>query len=148
MSYAERQTWTEIVTSTLVFALIIITLRDHHAAGLFDGADGFQIWAQKVLWMIAVGIGVAIAVSIAFAIGFAVITGEKGSDLVDERDRLIAGFGWKVTSITVSAGFIGALCLMAFGAGTLVALNAMLAAFALSDLLGHLAKLWRYRLGG
>ena len=148
MPYAVRQIWIELLTALVLFSAAAWVLWDRHALGAFDGAAGIQAWARTVLVLIGAGIGVAIAVSIAFAIGHAVVTGTRGDDLVDERDRLIAGFGWKVSAVASSIGFIGALILLATGASVLHGLNVMLAAFALGDTAGNLAKLWRYHRGG
>ena len=80
MSYAERQIWIEIVSSSIVILLFVLVLSSQAQAGHFSGPDGFQTWARTVLMLIGAGIAVAIGVSIAFAIGHAIVTGERGSD--------------------------------------------------------------------
>jgi cytosine/uracil/thiamine/allantoin permease len=146
MSFAERTIWAEIVTTLAVIALFVWLILRAHATGRFDGPDGLVLWARQVLWMIPAGILVAILVSVIMAVGYRAITGEDPDDLTDERDRAIAALGWQVTAIAASAGFLAALAGLAMGASTFAALNGMLAAFALSDTAGNLAKLIRYRL--
>jgi hypothetical protein len=147
MSFAERTIWAEIASTLAVVALFVWLILRAHAEGRFQGPDGLMLWARQVLWMIPAGILVAILVSVVMAVGYRLITGEDPDDLTDERDRAIAGFGWQVTSIAASGGFVAALVALAMGATILATLNGMLAAFALSDTAGNLAKLVRYRLG-
>lgn len=147
MSFTERTLLAEIVTTLAVVALFVWLIADRHAAGAFDGPEGLQAWARQVLWMIPAGIALAIAVSVVMAILHRLITGEDPDDLTDERDRAIAAHGWKVTTIAASAGFIAALAALAFGASVFAALNGMLAAFALGDTVGNVARLIRHRRG-
>lgn len=147
MSFAERTIWAEITSTLAVIALFVWLILRAQATGRFDGPDGLMLWARQVLWMIPAGILVAILVSVVMAIGYRIVTGEDPDELTDERDRAIAGFGWQVTTIAASAGFVAALAALALGASTFAALNGMLAAFALGDTAGNLAKLIRYRLG-
>jgi hypothetical protein len=81
------------------------------------------------------------------AIGYRMVTGEDPDDLTDERDRQIKATGWKVTAGAMSAGFIAALGALALGVPLMAGLNGMLAAFALADTVGNLAKLAQYRQG-
>lgn len=148
MSFAARAIVAELLTFVSVISLFAWILASCHAGGVFDGPDGLMLWARTVLWMIPVGIVVAIVTTLLWEMGYRAVTREGADKLTDERDRLIAGFGWKVTSITASAGFLLALGALALGQSILVTMNLMLAGFALSDLTGNLAKLWRYRVGG
>jgi len=145
MSFAERTVWAEFLSTLAVIAVFAWLIAARHAAGAFAGPDWAMAWARQVLWMIGLGIAVAIAVSVLFAILWRVVTGEEPDDLVDERDRLISGHGWKVALIVTSAGFVAALGALALGAGPFAALNGMLASFALGDLAGNCARLLRYR---
>jgi len=147
MSFAERTIWAELVSTLVVIALFVWMLLRAHALGEFDGPDAAMLWARQVLWMILAGIGVAILVSVLMAMGYRLATGETPDDLTDERDRAIAALGWKVTAITMSAGFIAAVAALAWGAPLLAGLNGMLASFGLADTVGNLAKLIRYRTG-
>jgi len=146
MSFAERTVWAELLASLTILALVVWILSTRHAAGAFDGADGPMLWARLVLMLIAGAIGVAIGVSILFAIGYRIVTGEDPDDRTDERDRLIAGLGWKVSMIATGAGFVAAIAALALGASVFATLNGMLAACALGDLSGNAAKLVRYRM--
>jgi hypothetical protein len=147
MSFAERTIWAEIVTALAVIALFVWLIWGAAAEGRFDGPDGPMLWARQVLWMIPVGIVVAIGISILMAIGYRMVTGEDPDDLTDERDRQIKATGWKVTAGAMSAGFIAALGALALGVPLMAGLNGMLAAFALADTVGNLAKLAQYRQG-
>lgn len=145
MSFSERTVWAELLASLTIVALVVWYIATRHATGAFDGPEGLQLWARTVLVLIAASIVVAILVSILFAIGYRIVTGEDPDDLVDERDRQIAGLGWKVSMIATGAGFVAALVALAAGLSAFGALNAMLASCALGDLSGNIAKLIRYR---
>lgn len=146
MSFAERTVWAELLASLTILTPMAWFLYTRYAAGAFDGPDGPMQWARLVLMLIAGAIVVAIAVSILFAIGYRIVTGETPDDRTDERDRLIAGLGYKVTAITTGACIVVAIAGLAWGFPVLVALNGVLAACALGDLSGNLAKLVRYRM--
>jgi hypothetical protein len=147
MSFSERSIVAELVTSLIVIALFTWLLVSRMEAGAFDGPEGLQAWARQVLWMIPVGIGTGIGVTLLLAMAHHASAREAFDGLVDERDRLITLWGWKVTAITVSAGFIAALGALAWGLTPLFAMNLMLASFALGDVAGNLAKMLRYRRG-
>ncbi len=147
MSFSERSIIAELVSSLLVVALFVWLIAGRHAQGAFDGPDGLMLWARQVLWMIPAGIGVSLLVTLLLAALYHATTRAAFDDLVDERDRMIAGFGWRVTAIAISTGFVGALAALAWGLPVFVALNLMLGAFALGDISGNVAKLLRYRLG-
>jgi len=147
MSFTERSTIAELVTSLAVIALFTWVIVTRQAEGAFAGPEGLQIWARQILWMIPVGISVGIGVSVLLALAYHVTLREAFDGLVDERDRIIVLFGWKVTAITISTGFVAALAALAWGVTPLLALNLMLASFAAGDLAGNAARLWRYRRG-
>lgn len=147
MSFSERTVLAELLTSLTVIALFCWYVVSQYAAGAYDGADWAMVWARHVLWMIPAGIVIAIAVSILFALVWRAVTGEDPDELIDERDRLIASFGWKVNAIAAAVGFFAALVWLASGGSVFATLNLMLAAFAACDVVSSLAKLLRYRFG-
>ncbi|WP_127103897.1 hypothetical protein [Pararhodobacter zhoushanensis] len=147
MSFTQRSIIAELVSSLIVVALFAWLITTRHAAGAFDGPEGLTQWARQVLWMIPASIAVSIVVTVLLAVAYHATTRAKFDDLVDERDRMITGWGWKVTAIVISAGFVAALAALAWGASAFLALNLMLGAFALGDLSGNAAKLLRYGLG-
>ncbi|MFN4101264.1 MAG: hypothetical protein ACK4GT_15950 [Pararhodobacter sp.] len=105
MSFSERTIIAELVCSLLVIALFVWLIADSHARGVFEGPDGLTVWARQVLWMIPAGIGVSILLSVILAVLCHATTRAAFENLVDERDRLITAFSWKVTLIMISAGF-------------------------------------------
>lgn len=148
MSFSERTVWAEIMASLSIIALVVWYILTSHAAGAFEGPEGLQRWARTVLALIVISLVVAIVVSVIMAIAYRVITGEDPDDLVDERDRQIAALGWKVSMIATGIGIVGMLIGLALGLSAFAALNAVLAACALGDVSGNVAKLIAYQRGG
>jgi len=148
MSFSERNIITELLSNAVILVLFIRTLTARHATGAFDGPDGMMIWARMVLWMIPAAIVAGIVVTLLFTAAHRLITGEPHDTLMDERDRLIAGLGWKVTMIVTATGFVACLGALAAGLAVFIVLNLMLASFAAGDTAGNLAKFFAYRRGG
>ncbi len=148
MSAEERNTITAIVSSLFVLAYYVIHLNGMAADGRLSGPDAVVNWARAVVWLIVAGIGFTIVVMILVVIATAIITGEKDpSDLVDERDRMIRGWGMRVTMVAASVGFLIGVGALALAWPVVTGLNIMFAAFALGGLAGDITKLALYRFG-
>jgi len=147
MSFGERTIISELLANAVIVVLFIVVLASRNAQGAFAGPDGLTVWARLVLWMIPAAILAGIVVTLLFTLAHRLITGEPSDTLTDERDRLIAGLGWKVTMIVTATGFVAALGALAAGLTVFSVLNLMLASFAAGDTAGNLAKLIAYRRG-
>jgi len=147
MSHEERNVLTEIMADVLIIGLFLWFLVAGHAAGRFDGPDGVQAWAVLVLQLIGASIAVGIVLAVVMAIVWQMVTGEKPELTRDERDRAIAGIGWKVQGIVTAIGIVGAVGALALGHEVITAMNLILAGCALGDTGGNLAKLRAYRRG-
>jgi len=148
MSPEERNTLTAIVCAMVVLGGGALQLTALGSAGQFLGPDAVAVWAREVLWLMVLGIGFTIAVSIVVAIAAGIATrGAERADLVDERDRMIRGWGTRVTMVVSSAGFLLGVAMLAIGWTVIAGLNTMLAAFAFGALAGDLTKLVLYRRG-
>lgn len=148
MSYEERNTLVAIFVNVGVVAGFVWLIVSMQGEGAFAGGDGLRVWARTVLWIIPVSIVATIVVTIIFNIVFAIATREMDPDtVVDERDRSISIMGMRVTMVVASVGFIGALGALAVGWPAFIALNIILAGFALGDLCGSLTRLVLYRRG-
>jgi MFS family permease len=147
MSHEERNVLTELLTNAIIIALFIFFLLRATSAGDFAGPDGPQLWAVLVLKLIGVAIGVGILLAILSAIIWHAVTGERATLERDERDRAIAGIGWRWAMIGTAIGFVAGIVALATGQGVIFALNLMLAGCALGDTGGNFAKFRAYRQG-
>ena len=147
MSRGEREALTGLITSLIVLALFLWHLTDLAANGALVGPDALQIWARRVLVLVAWSIGIAIVVSVAFAILHAVVTGERGDDRRDERDRDIDRRALTFAWYLLSFGLLGVIIDLALGATALRAMNLILALCAGSEILKDALRFWLYRRG-
>ena len=147
MSHDERNVLTELLTNLVIITLFVLVLFRGTMAGSFDGPQGPQVWAVVVLKLIGVSIVVGIVLAVLSAILWHIITGERSALTKDERDRAIAGIGWRWAMIGSAIGFVGGIIALAMGQGVIFALNLMLAGCALGDTFGNIAKFRAYRLG-
>ena len=144
----ERNTITAILSSLFVLSYYAIHLNGMAADGRLSGPDAVVNWARAVVWMMLAGIGFIIVISILTSIATAIITGEKDpSGLVDERDRMIRGWGMRVAMVAACVGFLIGVGALALAWPVVTGLNIMFAAFALGALAGDITKLALYRFG-
>jgi heme/copper-type cytochrome/quinol oxidase subunit 2 len=147
MSHEERNVLTELLTNLIIIALFVVVLLRGTLAGDFDGPQGPQVWAVVVLKLIGASIAIGIVLAVLSAIIWHIVTGERSTLTRDERDRAIAGTGWRWAMIGSAIGFVGGIIALALGQGVIFALNLMLAGCALGDTFGNMAKFRAYRLG-
>ena len=148
MPQEERNTIVFILSSLFLLTYYVIHLNDLAAEGRLSGPDAVVNWARAVVWLIVAGIGFTILTAILAAIATAILSGEKDpSGLVDERDRMIRGWGMRVTMVAASVGFLLGVGALALAWPVVTGLNIMFAAFALGGLAGDITKLALYRYG-
>lgn len=148
MSLGEREALTGFLTTLVVIVLFWLRLGGQFEAGLFDGTDGLMHWARQVLILVGISIGVAIVVTILFTILYAIVTGdEKPSDLRDERDRGIELRAMRLGMWVLSFGLVAMIADLALGGSAFRALNLVLLACALSELVKDGFKILLYRRG-
>lgn len=148
MSLGEREALTGLITTLIVVALFLWQLTGLAADGVLTGPDALQVWARRVLVLVAWSIGIAIVVSIVFAILHGIFTGEAGDDRRDERDRDIDRRALTFAWYLLSFGLLGVIVDLAFGASAFRAMNLILALCAGSEILKDGLKLVLYRRGG
>lgn len=148
MSLGEREALTGFLSMSVSILLFWWRLGGQFEAGLFEGAEGLVHWARQVLILIAISIGVAIAVTILFTILYAIVTGDqKPSGLRDERDRGIELRAMRLGMWVLSFGLVAMIADLAMGGSAFRALNLVLAACALSELVKDGFKILLYRRG-
>lgn len=152
MSLGEREALTGFLSMSVSILLFWWRLGGQAEAGLFEGAEGLVHWARQVLILIGISIGisigVAIAVTIVFTILYAIVTGDqKPSGLRDERDRGIELRAMRLGMWVLSFGLVAMIADLAMGGSAFRALNLVLAACALSELVKDGFKILLYRRG-
>lgn len=151
MSHEEKNTVLQIIIGIAVNIWVIMKVRGLYASGLMDGPDAIQIWAETMFWVIIYavigGIILAIIGSILFAMIEAAVTGEADQNFItDERDRMIANIGNKVTVGFTGLGFIVLIAGIKFGYQPIDCLVILMFSFSLGGLFGELVKFARYRM--
>lgn len=152
MSHEEKNTVLQILIGLFINGWIILTVRDLYASGALDGPDAFQIWANEMFWIIiwAIGMGIAFAIlgTIIFAIVEAIITGEADQKFItDERDKMIADTGNKVTMFFTGIGFVTLIAGIKFGYDPIDCMIVLMFTYSLGSLAGEFTKFARYRMG-
>lgn len=148
MSLGEREALTGLITTLIVVALFLWQLSGLAAEGALVGPEALQVWARRVLVLVAWSIGIAIVVSVGFAILHSILTGEKGDDRRDERDRDIDRRALTFAWYLLSFGLLGVIIDLALGASAFRAMNLILALCAGSEILKDALKVLLYRRGG
>ncbi|MDG1430269.1 MAG: hypothetical protein P8Q23_01745, partial [Paracoccaceae bacterium] len=129
----------------------ILKVRELYSSGVMDGPDAIQIWANTMFWVIifaiVAGIVMAIIGTIIFSILEAMITGEADQNFIsDERDKMIANTGNKITVGFTGFGFIALIAGIKFGYQPVDCLVVLMFCFSLGGLFGEFTKLARYRM--
>lgn len=142
MVYEERNVWAGLIVSVLVIPAYVVLVLQQAANGPVDEID----WFPLMLWTIGIGIVATIVLSVVWGI----VAGARDPDGVgrsDIRDRDISRMGTRVEqSFLVLAG-LGVIVLCALGADVFWIANTMFAGFAVSAVVGGVARAIAYRRG-
>ena len=151
MSHEEKNTVLQMIIGIAINIWIIFKVRDLYVSGVMDGPDPIQRWAETMFWVIIVAIGAGIIIAIIGTVLFAIIetaiTGESDHNFIsDERDKMIANTGNKITMGFTGAGFIALITGIKFGFAPIDCLVFLMFCFSLGGLVGEFTKLARYRM--
>lgn len=142
MVYEERNTWSGLIVLVIVIPIYVIAILQQAGGRPLEDVD----WAPLMLWTIGGGIAGTIVVSIVWGI----LAGMRDPDGVgrsDQRDRDIAHMGDRVGQAFSAIGGLGAIVLCALEADTFWIANTVYFGFALSALVGGVARVIAYRRG-
>lgn len=142
MVYEERNAWAGLIVSPIVMVVYVVLVLQQAAGGPLTGVD----WFPLMLWVIGGGIVATIILSV----GWGIIAGMKEPDGVgrsDIRDRDISRMGGRVEQGFVVIAGLGVIALCAVGADVFWIANTMFAGFAVSALVGGIARVIAYRRG-
>lgn len=142
MVYQERVAWSQLIVSVITIAVYV--------ALVVRSADGGQLtsvdWLPLMLWTIGGGIVLTIVLSILWGI-VAGMRDPQSATATDIRDRDISRLGGRVEhSFLVIAG-LGVIALCGAGAHLFWIANTMFLGFAISALIGGIARVVAYRRG-
>ena len=151
MSHEEKNTVLQIIIGIAVNIWVIIKVRGLYASGVMEEPDAIQIWAETMFWVIVYavvgGIIMAIIGTILLSIIEAIITGDSDQNFIsDERDKMIANSGNKITMGFTGLGFIILISGIKFGYDPIDCLVTLMFCFSLGGLFGELVKLARYHM--
>ncbi|WP_435747610.1 hypothetical protein [Microbacterium sp. PMB16] len=142
MVYEERNAWAGLILSPISLAVYIVLVLQQAAGGPLTDVD----WFPLMLWVI----GGSIVVTIIVTIGWGIIAGAKDPDGVgrsDIRDRDINRMGGRVEQAFLVIAGLGVIALCAVGADVFWIANTMYAGFAVSAIIGGVARVIAYRRG-
>lgn len=142
MVYEERNAWTGLVVSVLAIGAYVVMVLQSAGDGPLSDVD----WLPLMLWTIGLGIVATIVISILWGI----IAGRKDPDAAgrsDIRDRDISRMGARVEQAFVVIAGLGVIALCAVGADVFWIANTMFAGFAVSAVVGGIARVIAYRRG-
>ncbi|GAA1227636.1 hypothetical protein JOF42_000006 [Microbacterium phyllosphaerae] len=142
MVYEERNAWSGLIVSAVVISAYVIIVLQQAAGRAVAEVD----WLPPMLWTIGAGIVATIVISIVWGI----IAGAKDPDGVgrsDVRDRDISRMGARVEQAFVVIAGLGVIALCAVGADVFWIANTMFAGFAVSAVVGSVARVVAYRRG-
>lgn len=138
MALEEKRAWIMAVVSACGYAVYLVIVLGR----MGDTPIAEVSYVSPLLWTV----GVAIAVSIVLGIATDITTpkDDKGKDA---RDREIERFGDHVGQSFIVIGGIAALVMSMAETGYFWIANAIYLAFALSGILGSVARIFAYRRG-
>ena len=142
MVYEERNVWAGLIVSPIVLIVYVVLVLQQAGGGPLTDVD----WFPLMLWVIGGGIVGTILLSIVWGM----IAGVKDPDGVgrsDIRDRDIGRMGARVEQAFVVIAGLGVIVLCALGADVFWIANTMFAGFAVSAIVGGIARVIAYRRG-
>ena len=148
MSHQEKNTYTALASSLLLFGIYCWRIYILYQGGRFSGPDAASLLGKSFMLLVLIGIVAHIAIAIAFNFAHAVATRDPKPDFsTDERDRLIELKGSQAFLAVFAIGFIFAMGALALGAPPVAILFALIVAMFLGSIADDITKLFHYRRG-
>jgi len=140
--YEERNAWSGLIVSLIVIPAYVIVVLQQAAGRSIESVD----WFPLMLWTIGLGIVATIVLSIAWGL----IAHRRDPDNTgrsDIRDRDISRLGGRVEQAFLVIAGLGVIGLCAVGADVFWIANTMFLGFAVSAIVGGIARVIAYRRG-
>ncbi len=142
MVYEERNAWAGLIVSPIALVVYIVLVLQQAGGGPLTAVD----WFPLMLWTIGGGIVATIVISVVWGI-LAGMRDPDGAGRSDIRDRDISRMGGRVEQAFVVIAGLGVIALCAVGADVFWIANTMYLGFAVSALIGGIARVIAYRRG-
>lgn len=142
MVYEERNAWAGLIVSPIALVVYVVLVLQQAGGGPLTAVD----WFPLMLWTIGGGIVATIVISVVWGI-LAGMKDPDGAGRSDIRDRDISRMGGRVEQAFVVVAGLGVIALCAVGADVFWIANTMYLGFAVSALVGGIARVIAYRRG-
>lgn len=142
MVYEERNAWTSLIVSVIAVTAYVVIVVQQAGGGSLTAVD----WFPLMLWTVGLSIGAAILVSILWGL-LAHRRDPEATGRSDVRDRDISRMGSRVEQAFIVIAGLGVIVLCALDADVFWIANAMFAGFAVSSVVGGIARVIAYRRG-
>lgn len=142
MVYEERNAWAGLIVSPIALVVYVALVLQQAGGGPLTAVD----WFPLMLWTIGGGIVATIVISVVWGI-LAGMKDPDGAGRSDIRDRDISRMGGRVEQAFVVIAGLGVIALCAVGADVFWIANTMYLGFAVSALVGGIARVIAYRRG-
>lgn len=151
MSHEEKNTILQIIVGVVLNIWLYLEIRQLYSRGLMEGPAAIQTWAETVFWVIifsvVAGILLTIVSTVIFSVLEKIVFGEVDYNFItDERDKVIASTGNKITIFIAGLGFLGLILGLKFGYDVVDCLVMLMFCFSFGSLVGEVSKLARYRM--
>ncbi|MFT4259328.1 hypothetical protein [Microbacterium sp.] len=142
MVYEERNAWAGLVIGVITITVYIVLVLQQAGGGPLTDVD----WFPLMLWTIGSAIAATIVVTIVWGIAVG-IRDRDAASASDIRDRDISRLGGRVEQAFVVIAGLAVIALCAVGADVFWIANTMFLGFAVSSVVGGIARVIAYRRG-
>lgn len=142
MVYEERNVWTGLLVSIIAITTYVVLIVQRAESVPVVEID----WFPLMLWTIGLSIGATIIASIVWGV-IAHAGDPEATGRSDIRDRDISRMGARVEQAFVVVAGLGVILLCAIGAEAFWIAHTMFAGFAVSAVVGSIARVVAYRRG-
>ncbi|XMB73047.1 hypothetical protein RJI07_03825 [Mycoplasmatota bacterium WC30] len=153
MSYNEKKSLTNIISSVLITTIYAFIIYQKYLNGVLDDSNIFKFWAIIILIFIPISIVARIIIMIIFHILESVVRAAQGEDIedemdiTDERDKLIQMKSTAISTYIFCIGFILALVTQLFDISNHVFFIVLIGFGLITDVVSELLIIRYYRKG-
>jgi hypothetical protein len=147
MSYQERQSIMNLISTILITVLYSAYMIQRYPQGDLYSPDIFRFWGAFFLILIPVSIVAKILIHILFAIINAIATQEEDIPITDERDKLIETKANTISSYVFIVGFVLAMGSLVIDMPPAVMFIILLLSGVISEMIANITQFYFYRRG-
>jgi uncharacterized membrane protein len=147
MSYQEKKSIVNLISSLLISAIYAIIIYQKHVAGQFDLLNDYVAWGKVFLVFIGISAAAKIIINIIFNIINAIATRTEDLPITDERDKLIELKSGRNAYIVFVIGFALSFASLAIGFSPAEMFICLFAFGALAEIIDSTSQIYHYRKG-